>query len=151
MLRKSTGRSMRPLIWENEDLIGIVPMDRNPRVNDLLVFGGIIKGEEKVIFHRVVKVKRENGNEYYVTRGDNNHFSEVVKPGQVIGRAQEIIRIAPSARHHAIKAKQFTVDDRAFIRYSRIWMAIWPLRFVFYHIRNFSNRILHWSRKIFSR
>ncbi len=60
-LSKTSGRSMRPLIWGGEHCVAVAPIDGEPSIGDLLMFR--IKqpdGTGKSIVHRLVEIREVN-------------------------------------------------------------------------------------------
>ncbi len=132
-LSKTYGTSMRPLIWGGEHYVAVVPLESEPTVGDLLMFQSPL-GDCSVI-HRLVEIKEDVGQRIYITRGDNCLGCETVRREDIIGRVAEIHRISGFRPWHAIPARKFTVTDAAYLRYSHIWRAIWPVRRCYYLLR----------------
>lgn len=141
---------MRPLIWGGQHCVVVTPLESEPKVGDLLLFQSTIDGRN--VLHRLVEV-RQDGNHYlYITRGDNCLVCEKVHREEIIGRVAEVHRISGFRPWHIIPAKQFAVTDRAYLRYSRFWTAIWPIRRQYYllraHIRGLRVRLLSLFKSI---
>lgn len=128
--------------------MAIVPLEGEPEVGDVLVFRQPQVGDKKTyIVHRLVEIRQSGGNErVYITRGDNCLGTEVVSREEIIGRVAEVHRMTGYRPWHAICAKQFAVTDRAYLRYTRFWTVIWPVRRLYYllrgHARGLCKRIL---------
>ncbi len=135
-LSKTSGRSMRPLIWGGQHCVAVAPIEGEPRVGVLLLFRQrLAGGEERNIVHRLVEIRREGSASVYITRGDNCLGSERVGRGDIIGRVAEVHRISGFRPWHIIPAKRFAVSDRSYRLYSRIWSATWPARRLYYLMR----------------
>ncbi len=81
------GSSMYPLI-STGDKVTISP-EKNLHVGDFIVF----KGDDKMICHRLVRIREKNGMKYYQTRGDS-FFSpdDPVRAEQILGKVVRIER-----------------------------------------------------------
>lgn len=134
----TSGKSMRPLIWGGQHCVVVVPLEREPVIGDMLMFKQTQPdGKERNIVHRLIEIRRRYDQRIYITRGDNCLGSERVHPSEVIGRVVEIHRISGYRPWHIIPSKKISVNDPAYIRYSRIWCAIWPVRRIYYLIRSY--------------
>lgn len=128
-LSRTTGKSMRPILWGGEHCVVVAPIEGEPAVGDLLMFRqGTAGGEGRNVVHRLVEVRETGGEPLYITRGDNCVVSETVRRGEIIGRVTEVHRLTGFRLGHAIHARRFRVTDRAYRIYSRIWAATWPAR-----------------------
>ena len=137
-LSMTTGSSMRPLIWGGEHCVAVVPIDGTLKPGDLLMFRQAVGGSEINVVHRLVEIREDEGGTgpLYITRGDNNFGTETVRREEITGRVVEVHRIGRRRLLHAIKAEKFTVTDPAYLRYVRVWTALWPLRQLYYRIRD---------------
>lgn len=131
----TSGNSMRPLIWGKCHRVVVIALDAQPAVNDLIFFTHTIDNAPKNIVHRIVEIKEMDGERIYITRGDNCLKTETVRHSDIIGRVAEVHRLSGFRPWHAIPRKKFAVTDRAYIRYSRFWGAIWPVRRLYYLMR----------------
>lgn len=151
IMPKTSGNSMRPLIWSGQHCVAVVPLENEPAVGDLLFFTHTLPdGNEKNIVHRLVEIRHDGKQHVYITRGDNCLGSEQVRRSEIIGRVAEVHRISGYRLWHAVPKKQFAVTDPAYIIYTRFWLATWPVRRLFYilcaHIRAMLTRLLPISR-----
>lgn len=135
-LSKTSGSSMRPLIWGGQHCVAVVPLDGEPAVGDLLMFMQPIDGKDSNIVHRLVEIRQAGDRRLYITRGDNCLGSETVSRSEIIGRVTEVHRISGFRPWHAIPARKFAVTDQAYLRYTRLWSAIWPARRIYYRFRS---------------
>ena len=143
---------MRPLIWEGEHYVAVTPLKKEePIVGDLLVFKYVLAGKEIGVVHRLVEIGQSDGQPLYITRGDNCLGCEKVRRSDIIGRVAEVHRLTGFRPWHIIPAKQFAVTDRAYLRYSRLWNAIWPVRRLYYLLRGHANGLRVRLMSIFKR
>lgn len=140
---KTTGRSMRPLIWGKDHYVVVTPLTGEPEIGDMLLFEHRSPdGRRKNIVHRLVDI-RPTHNHRYVMRGDNNLLTEEIDRGSIIGRVAEIHRLSGYRPWHAIAKRSFAVTDPAYRRYVRLWTALTPLRLPYYRLRNFLRKSLY--------
>lgn len=130
---------MRPLIWEGQHCVVVVPLEDEPKIDDLLLFRQPRSGKERNIIHRLVEIREEEGETIYITRGDNRLGCETVYREDIIGRVAEVHRISGFRPWHAIHAKTFSMADVAYRRYSGFWASIWPVRRIYYLCRAHAN------------
>ena len=111
LVYKTKGSSMRPLLRENRDLVIIETPSSRLRPLDVALYkrGGLY------VLHRVIRVK----DGYYLIRGDNTFVLETVPDSTVIGVLSGFQR----------NGKQYSVNDRSYRAYARLWTAVYPLRF----------------------
>ena len=139
-LSKAYGKSMRPLIWGGQHCLAVAPLEGEPEIGDILMFRQKQPdGSERNVVHRLVKIVQEGDRRLYFTRGDNNMGCEKVLRTEIIGRVAEVHRISGFRPWHIIPKKKFTVTDPAYLFYSRVWNAIFPLRRVYYYFRGKAN------------
>ena len=108
------GYSMKPLLSHRRDVVVILPPDGELKKYDVALYP---MGESDYILHRVIAVRED----CYVIRGDNTYVKEYVPKDKVIGVLTEYTR---AGKHH-------TCRDLSYRIYSRIWCAIYPIRFIF--------------------
>lgn len=143
---------MRPLIWGEHHRVAVVPLEGEPRVDDLLLFKHTVNGGERNVVHRLVEIRQQDGVPLYITRGDNCLNTETVRRSQIMGRVAEVHRLSGFRPWHAIPRRMFAVTDKAYQRYSHFWAAVWPVRRLYYlmraHLRGVRAR-MHgvWQRK----
>ena len=135
-LSMTHGTSMRPLIWGGRHCVAVAPLQGDPMPGDLLMFRELRGGREINIVHRLVEVRRNGDGCVYITRGDNCVACEQVSRDRIIGRVTEVHRLSGFRPWYAIPTRRFTVDDRAYHVYSRVWAATWQVRRVYYILRS---------------
>ena len=146
-MSRTFGKSMRPLIWGGQHCVVVAPLYGEPAVGDLLMFKQALPdGKERNIVHRLTEIRKMTDKTLYITRGDNCLGSEKVYPEEIIGRVTEVHRVSGFRPWHIVPMKQFAVTDSAYLRYSRIWSAIWPVRRQYYifrgHVRGLRSRLV---------
>ena len=142
-MSKTRGVSMRPLIWEGAFYVVVVPLSGEPRVGDMLSFVQTIDGKECSFLHRLVEIRRDGKETIYVTRGDNCYGCEYLRLSQIFGRVAEVHRRGGWRPWYVIGRRKFTVEDRDYRLYVRLWSALWPLRFLYYRLRSALWRLIH--------
>ena len=111
-LSVTRGGSMEPLFRTNRDAVLLKTPSGPVRRYDVVLYclGG------KYILHRVIAVRED----CYWIRGDATYVVERVPKGDVIGILVAFVR----------KGKHTDVRARAYRFYSRVWCAIYPVRYL---------------------
>jgi len=127
----TSGTSMEPLIHHQKDTIIITKANGRLKKYDIPVY----KGQNgKMIMHRVVKVC----DNHYVIQGDNTNYTEYVTDDMIIGRLSGFYK---NGKKYIDLEK-----NKAYKLYSKIWVAILPLRpvtmFINRGIRFIKRRVL---------
>lgn len=138
-LSMTHGSSMRPLIWGDRHCVAVAPLRSDPEPGDLLMFRDVRGSHEINIVHRLVEIRQTGDRCLYITRGDNCLGSETVSRDRIIGRVTEVHRLSGFRPWYAIPGRRFTMEDPAYLAYSRVWAATWTLRRVCYLIRAHAN------------
>lgn len=142
ILPKTSGKSMRPLVWGEQHRVVVVPLKGKPEIGDILMFSQSLPGrKEKNVIHRLVEIRDVDGKPVYITRGDNCLGCESVSRDEIIGRVEEIHRISGYRPWHIIAKRQFSVADPSYLRYVRFWTGIWRVRRVYYILRAYSHAL----------
>lgn len=105
------GVSMLPLLRQGKDAVELSPLPETLKKYDLPVYQ---YPSGKIVMHRVVAVE----GSHYVCLGDNTYRHEIVLPEYCIGLVTAIRR----------GDRIISVDSPSYRCYSRIWVAIFPLR-----------------------
>ena len=126
------GVSMRPLFRTHRDMVILAPPSGKLQKYDVALY----RVGEKYVLHRVVGYDKEN--DLYLIRGDNTYSLERVKPSAVIAKLIAFNR----------KGKRYEISDFSYRLYSKVWVAIYPLRHFFKKIEWFLRGLL---RKLFKR
>lgn len=105
------GVSMLPLLRQKTDAVELSPLPEKLRKYDLPVYR---YPNGKVVMHRIVDV----ADGYYICLGDNTYSYEKVLPEYCIALVTAIRR----------GNRTFSVEEPWYRIYSRIWVALYPLR-----------------------
>ena len=117
------GVSMRPMLRQGLDAVELAPLPQHLKKYDLPVYQ---YPSGKYVMHRVVKVK----NEHYVCRGDNTYQDEFVSHEQMLGVVSAFRR----------GKKRIEVSAPGYRLYCWLWVAIYPLRKIYFRCRNWLSR-----------
>ena len=120
LVRKTRGTSMRPMLRQRRDLVVIEKINKANTLQPLDVV--LYKRGEQNVLHRVIALSQDG----YLTRGDNTYRLEKVPFEAVIGVLDAFTR----------KGKSYSVRDRSYLRYARLWTKIYPLRAALHKARN---------------
>ena len=111
------GDSMRPLFKTHRDTVAIEKIDSDLKKYDVVLYKS--ESGTNFVLHRIVKVRSDG---VFVIRGDNTYRNEYVRECDIIGRLAGFNR----------KGKGYTdVDSFGYKFYSRFWVLIYPLRYIF--------------------
>ena len=105
------GVSMLPMLRQGIDSVELAPLPEKLRKYDLPVYQ---YPSGKYVMHRVVDVK----DTHYVCLGDNTWRYETIYPEMLVGVVSAFKR----------GDKRIEVDNPGYRLYSRIWVAIFPVR-----------------------
>lgn len=115
----TTGTSMQPLLYDKQKKhathVLVEPVSGTLAKGDLPI---IQLDDGRYMIHRIIQVGENNGDDYYVTRGDNCVGSERIKKEAVFGVVTEIYR----------KGKTIKVTDKGYLCYVKIWTFLYPMR-----------------------
>lgn len=112
-----TGTSMIPLLVWGRDSVELVKCEK-AQIGDIIFYR---RDDGHFVLHRIVG-KDENG---YVLCGDNQWVKEFgIEDRHLIGVVNAITR----------KGKKFSVENKLYTLYSKIWVEILPLRKYFLFI-----------------
>lgn len=117
------GKSMRPYLKEKRDKVKVVPIERELRKYDIVLY----KSEGLYILHRVIS----NEGDYCLISGDNNSAVEKIAQNDIIGVVDEIIR------YDKIR---ITIDLNDKSIWTTIWYE-WNFKRLWIHLVNFFERI----------
>lgn len=117
------GVSMLPMLRQGQDAVEIAPLTDKLKKYDLPVYQ---YPSGKIVMHRVVGVQ----DDHYICLGDNTYKYEYIRPEWMIAKVSAFKR----------GDKIIRVDNPRYKLYSRIWVAIYP-------VRNFLRRAKNWLRR----
>lgn len=110
LVYRTRGVSMEPMLRQDRDLVFIqVPCSRLKKYDVALYKRG-----DAYVLHRVIGV----ADDHYLIRGDNTYAIERVPDSAVIGVLSGFRR----------KGRTHDVTEKGYLRYARLWNAIYPLR-----------------------
>lgn len=129
----TVGISMEPLIHHQRDNIIVVKPQGRLKKYDIPVY---VLPSGKYVMHRIIDVC----DDHYVIIGDNTRVLEYVKDEQIVGVLAGFYK---NGKHYVDLS-----SNKMYKLYSRIWVAIRPLR----PLTMFINRGISWIRRhIFKR
>lgn len=128
------GVSMLPMLRQGKDMVELSPLPDKLQKYDLPVYQ---YPTGKIVMHRIVAVQENR----YICLGDNTYAYEYIQPEWMIGVVRAFKR----------GDRRISVDDPAYRLYSKVWVAIYPIRKVLRRIRNWLAKYLrpvkHWLRR----
>lgn len=119
------GVSMLPLLRQGVDSVELVPLPQKLKKYDLPVYQ---YPSGKVVMHRVVDVRED----VYICLGDNTYEYERIRPEQMIALVSVVKR----------GEKCIPVSDPGYRLYSRVWVALFPVRKLVMRIKRRLRRML---------
>ena len=119
------GVSMLPMLRQKMDTVDLSPLPEKLKKYDLPVYR---YPSGKIVMHRIVAVKKD----HYVCLGDNTYRYEHIRPEQMIGLVTAFKR----------GEKRIEVNALSYRLYSRIWVAIYPLRKCWRKVKGWLRRLL---------
>ena len=122
----TVGNSMLPLLRNRKDSVEIRPVQGRLKRLDVPLY----RQGDKLVLHRVIKVTGTG----YVICGDNCDFKERgVTDEQIVGVMTAFYR---GDKHHS-------VDEKGYRFYSRVWVALYPARWLVLKVLHFLARVKH--------
>ena len=118
------GDSMRPLIRRGKDRVTILPLARELKIGDIVLFRG---GADRYVVHRVHKLR----SGCVCTLGDNCWNTDGWMPLENVWGL--VIRMERNG-------KAYSLDCRLSRAFGRIWMALHPLRMFYRRCRRLAGR-----------
>ena len=120
------GDSMEPLIHNQQDTIIIVKPQGRLKKYDIPDY---VTKSGKYIMHRIVKVCPD----HYVIIGDNRLNKEYVTDDMIVGKLKAFYKNG--------KAYIDLEENRLYKVYSRVWVALYPLRPIYHFSKRAFNKI----------
>lgn len=124
LVYKTKGVSMKPMLYQNRDLVIIETFKGRLKPYDVALY----KRGSNYVLHRVLSL----GDGVYYIRGDNTYSIETVPEGNVLGVLTGFVR----------NGKQHTVTEPGYRFYSRFWHMIYPLRVFRLRLRSRLKKLL---------
>lgn len=121
----TSGYSMYPLLRDRRDTIIVSPCEGRLKKYDVPLY----KSGGRYILHRIVKVLPDA----YVVCGDNCTCKEYgITDEQILGVLSGLYR----------DGKRVNINGKVYFTYSRLWVALYPLRCMCVRIKGKAARIL---------
>lgn len=114
----TVGDSMEPLLYNRSTRVVIVKADKELGKNELPIYK---RPTGQFVMHRIITVDED----FYYTRGDNRIGLEQVPKEWVQGVVTEVYR----------KEKHFSVENKWYLTYVKVWNLIYPIRWFVYMLR----------------
>ena len=108
LVYKTKGVSMNPMLYQNRDLVVIVPVKERLKKYDVALY----RRGKSYVLHRVIEV---NDDGTYLIRGDNTYSDEIVPDSAVLGVLTEFVR----------DGKQYKVTDEEYREWSTKYAEAW--------------------------
>ena len=124
LVYKTKGVSMNPMLYQNRDVVIIEVPDGRLKPYDVVFY----KRKNYYVLHRIISVD----DTYYYIRGDNTYSLEKVPHSAVIGVLTAFIR----------KGRQYTVTDKRYLCYVKVWCALYPFRKAYRILRSLIGKAL---------
>lgn len=125
LVYKTKGVSMNPMLYQNRDLVVIVPNKERLKKYDVALY----RRGKSYVLHRVIEV---NDDGTYLIRGDNTYSDEIVPDSAVLGVLTEFVR----------DGKQYKVTDEEYLRYVHAWCAAYPVRRLYIRTKGRTKRVV---------
>ena len=114
----TVGDSMEPLLYNRKTHVFIQKAEGTLCSGDIPLYR---RPSGQYVMHRIIRV----GKTCYYTRGDNRCGLEKVPREWVLGVVTQIFR----------KGKYIPVTDARYRLFVKFWKIIYPIRWIYYHIR----------------
>ena len=119
------GVSMLPMLRMKKDSVELAPLPEKLQKYDLPVYQ---YPSGKYVMHRIVAVK----DDHYLCLGDNTWSYETIYPEMLVGVVSAFKR----------GDKRIEVDNWGYRLYSRIWVALFPIRKRIRSVKRWLRRLL---------
>jgi hypothetical protein len=125
------GTSMLPMLHNDGDMVKLIKPDGQLKKYDLPLYR---RTDGAFVLHRVVGI---NSDGTYTMCGDNQwRLENGISHGQIVGKVVAFKR----------NGKEYTVEDRGYKAYCRVWVAVMPLRHIvfggFNRIKRLAKRLV---------
>lgn len=122
----TNGVSMEPLFRTGRDVVILEVPKGELKKYDVALYKS---NRGAYTLHRVIGVR----NDEYLIRGDNTYRIEHIRKDRIIAVLTEFNR----------KGKKYSVNDRWYMLYARIWNFIYPVRYFLRLPRRIASKIYH--------
>ena len=130
----TSGTSMLPLLHQGKDNIIVVKPEERLKKYDVALY---VTDKGKYIMHRVVEVH----DDHYIITGDNLLAKEYVTDDMICGK---LVGFYKNGKHYVD-----CESSKLYLAYSRIWVALKPLRPALLFVRRFTGFVRHVCGVIF--
>ena len=123
------GVSMNPLLYSYSSHVMIEKLTERPNVNDVVLY---VRDDGTQVLHRIISFD----GDVALIRGDNTYSLERVPLGDIKGVAKSFWRSGSENSH------EISVDDRSYKLYVWFWNLIYPVRKLWFRLKNKLKRII---------
>ncbi len=131
----TSGTSMLPLLHQGKDNIIVVKPEGRLKKYDVALY---VTKEGKYILHRVVEVH----DDHYIITGDNLLAKEYVTDDMICGK---LVGFYKNGKHYVD-----CENSKAYMFYSKVWVALKPLRPILLKFRRLCH-IFKWAYGVITR
>ena len=120
------GVSMLPLLRQQRDLFTVSKRDGRCKKYDVVLYR---RKDGAYVLHRVIKVLEDS----YVILGDNCLNKEYgIQDKDILGIMTSFVR----------DGKEYSVENGAYRMYIKVWVALYPVRYVWKILRGYFRKII---------
>ncbi len=123
------GVSMNPLLYSFSSQVLIERLDGRPKVNDVVLY---VRDDGMQVLHRIISFD----GDIALIRGDNTYSLERVPLSDIKGVATTFWRKGRQSSH------EISAGDRSYKLYVKFWNFIYPIRKLWFRVKNKLRRIL---------
>ncbi|MCD7785837.1 MAG: S24/S26 family peptidase [Oscillospiraceae bacterium] len=123
------GVSMNPLLYSYTSHVLIEKLDGRPEINDVVLY---VRDDGTQVLHRVISFD----GDVALIRGDNTYSLERVPIEDIKGVAKSFWRSGKE------NSREISVNDRSYKLYVRFWNFTFPIRKLWFRVKNKLKRIL---------
>ncbi len=123
------GVSMNPLLYSYSSQVLIEKLTGRPEINDVVLY---VRDDGSQVLHRVISFD----GDIALIRGDNTYSLERVPLSDIKGVAKSFWRGGKKNSH------EISVDDRSYKLYVRFWNFVYPVRKLWFRVKNKFKRIV---------
>ena len=124
LVYKTRGTSMLPMLRQNRDLVIIEQVKSPLKKYDVALY----YHAGRYVLHRIIRA----GKGKYDFRGDNCITVESgIQENEILGVLTGFVR----------NEKKFSVTDKSYLLYVKIWNMIYPVRFIYKKIKSLAGKL----------
>lgn len=128
------GVSMNPLLYSYSSQVMIEKLTKRPEINDVVLY---VRNDGTQVLHRIISFD----GDIALIRGDNTYSLERVPLSAIKGVAKSFWRSGDE------NSREISVNDRSYKIYVRFWNFIYPIRKLWFKVKNKLRRIIHSPRE----